>query len=264
MKNRLIVWSSALMLALAFAAQGASFRPDNDQDRYRERDEIRQTHELASGARVEVSGINGKVEIETNFGDTAEIHVVRSARNRDDLNYRKVIIEYTPNKLVIRGEDERERGRRRNSPNVRQEVMLSLPRNIDLSTSGVNGHVKVGEVDGPVRVSGVNGKVTVDQAVGYSHLSGINGHVTVTIARLGERGIHVSGINGGVELRFADELNADLDVTGINGSVRADVPNVVVQGKLNPHNFHARIGGGGSRISVSGVNGGVQLVRSGR
>jgi len=142
-------------------------------------------------------------------------------------------------------------------------VMLKVPRQIDLSVSGINGKVGVGEVDGPVRLSGINGRVDVAQARGYSDISGINGRVKVTITQLGERGIHVSGVNGGVELFFAEELNADLDVTGINGGVNADVANVTVMGKLDRQNFHAKIGSGGSPIRVSGVNGHVKLSRAG-
>ena len=138
-------------------------------------------------------------------------------------------------------------------------MTLKLPRQIDLQASGINGRTTVGEVDGPVRLSGINGRVDVAQARGYSEISGINGTLTMTITQLGERGVRVSGINGGVELRFAEALNADLHVNGINGSVSADVPNVVVQGRVNRNNFNAQIGTGGAPINVSGINGHVRL-----
>jgi hypothetical protein len=232
---------------------------DNDMP---ERDEIRQSFQLSPGTRVEVKGINGTVDIDTAPGNTAEVHIVRSARTREALNFKRVIIEHNASGLTIRGENEKENwgGRDRD---VRQRVMLKLPRQVDLGVNGINGRVDVGEIDGPVRLSGINGRVEVAQAVGYSDLSGINGRVGITIARLGERGIHVSGVNGGVELRFVDEVNADIDVTGINGSVNADVPNVVLRGKIDRQNFHATIGTGGTPIKVDGVNGHVKLVRAG-
>ena len=228
-------------------------RADNDDSNdFQEKD----------AAKVEVRGINGTVDIETASGSTAEVNIVRSARNRDDLEYRKVIVEQTATSLVVRSENDRDRNYGRNRE-VRQRVMLRLPRMIDLGVSGVNGGVGVGEIDGPVRLSGINGKVDVAQAMGYSDISGINGRVRVTITQLGERGIHVSGVNGGVELLFAEDLNADLDVTGINGSVNPAVGNVTILGKLDRQNFHAKIGGGGSPIKVSGINGHVKLSRVG-
>lgn len=171
------------------------------------RDEIHQNYELSPGASVKVSGLNGPVEIETSNSGTAEVYIVRSARNREDLERRKIIIENTPTSLVVRGE--KEHGDNFHSE-VRERVRLRVPRQIDLTANGMNGQVNVGEIEGSVKLNGINGKVEVQQAIGYSEIFGINGRVVVTLVRLSERGIRVGGVNGGVELRFADELNADL------------------------------------------------------
>ena len=261
MKKNLFVLLLAATLTLALTAQTFSLtvQRDGDDRDYSERDEINQTYELSPGAHVEVRGINGTVDIETSNGSTAEVHIVRSARSREELNYRKIIVEHSANNLVIRPEKENERGDR----NVRQRVMLRLPRQVDLTVSGVNGKTTVGEIDGPVRLSGINGSVEVGQAVGYSDISGINGRVRINIARLSDRGINVSGVNGGVELRFSEDLNADLEVSGINGSVNTDVANVTVVGKFSRQNFRAKIGAGGTPITVKGVNGAVRLSRIG-
>lgn len=278
MKKQLFVLSFiavfvlALSQPLSFAAQQRERRhatdtvtrnqnDDNSDSDLREKDEFHQSYQLAAGARVDVQGINGSVEIETAPGSTAQVNIFRSARTREDLEFRKVIVEQTPTSLVVRGEKE-SNGMGRNR-DVRQRVTLSLPRQIDLGVSGVNGRVGVGEIDGPVKLSGINGKVEVAQAMGFSNISGINGRVKMTITRLGEQGIHVSGINGGVELFFAEDLNADLDVTGINGNVNAEVANVTILGKVDKQNFHAKIGSGGSPIKVNGVNGHVKLSRVG-
>lgn len=245
------------------SARATTQTDKSDNGDLAEKDEFQQSYQLSTGAKVEVRGINGSVEIETGPGGTAEVNIVRSARNREDLEFRKIIVEQTATSLIIRSENDRERTGFGHNRDVRQRVKLTLPRAVDLAVSGVNGRVGVGEIDGPVRLSGINGRVEVAQAMGYSDISGINGRVRVTIAQLGTRGIHVSGVNGGVELFFAEELNADLDVTGINGSVNTDVANVTVLGKVDRHNFHAKIGSGGSPIKVSGVNGHVKLSRAG-
>jgi hypothetical protein len=260
---------ATVILSVAAFGLGASQQRERARDRDRssedsdfsEKDEFHQTYQLSAGARVEVRGINGAVDIETAPGSTAEVNVVRSARTREDLEFHKVLVEQTATSLVVQGEKDRsgsDRGR-----NVRQRVTLRLPRQVDLAVSGINGRTTVGEIDGPVKLSGINGRVEVAQAMGYSDISGINGQVKMTISQLGERGIHVSGVNGGVELSFAEDLNADLDVTGINGSVTPAVANVTVMGKLDRQNFHAKIGAGGSPIKVSGVNGHVKLSRVG-
>ena len=110
MKNRILVLLVVLAMAVVAApirSYGQSEREkqresrrdvdrdqDNDKDYQRdlsERDEINQTIELASGARVEVSGINGTVDIETGNTGVAEVHIVRSANNRADLDFHKIV-----------------------------------------------------------------------------------------------------------------------------------------------------------------------------
>jgi hypothetical protein len=260
---------ATLIFAVAAPSLGSSQQRERARERDRssedsdftEKDEFHQTYQLSAGARVEVKGINGAVDIETAPGSVAEVNIVRSARIREDLEFHKVLVEQTANTLVVQGEKDRSGGER--GHNVRQRVTLKLPRQVDLDVRGINGRTTVGEIDGPVTLSGINGRVEVAQAMGYSDIRGINGQVRMTISRLGERGINMSGINGGVELFFAEDLNADLDVTGINGSVTPAVANVTVMGKLDRQNFHAKIGAGGSPIKVSGVNGHVKLSRVG-
>jgi hypothetical protein len=233
---------------------------DNDDNEFTERDEFRQSYALAPGAQVRVSGMNGSVDVETSTGGAAEVYVLRTARNRSDLDYHKVIVEQTAMGLVVRGENEKNHDWNGENHQVRQRVMMKIPRNVEFTASGINGRATVGELDGPVRLSGINGHVNVAQARGYVDIDGVNGAVTMTITQLTERGVRVSGINGRVELRFDGALNADLSVNGVNGSVNADVPNVSVQGRVTRTSFNAKIGAGGAPINVSGVNGSVRLV----
>ena len=262
MKNKIMmIWVVALAAMMLAPFAVSAQKHYDDDSAYTERDQIDQTYQLAAGARVEVRGINGTVDIETAAGATAEVHVTRLARNREDLEYHKIYVEQTAGGgLVVRGEENKND---QGNHQVRHRVSLRLPRAIDLKVSGVNGRATVGPVDGPIQMSGINGAVEVGQAVGYADINGINGHVKVNIVRLGERGIHVSGVNGGVEIQFAEDLNADVEVTGINGRVNADVPNVTVMGKLEKNQFRAKIGGGGTPIIINGINGSVKLTRGG-
>lgn len=225
------------------------------------RDEIRKTVELSPGAKVEVSGINGFVKIETSNSQTAEIYIERTAESSEALNRRKITIENTADKLVIRGE-KNEGGLLSKilGNNPKENVTLKLPRQIALATNGVNGAVKVGEIDGPVKVSGINGRVEIAQASGSADFSGINGSVSVALKNLGKDGIELSGINGNIELRLSDGVNADLEAHGMNGAVISELASVKVD-KSSHGNYTAKIGSGGNSISASGINGNIRLVR---
>jgi hypothetical protein len=221
------------------------------------RDEIRRTVELSPGARVDVSGINGAVTIETSDTRTAEIYIERTAESQEALARRKIVINNTPDSLTIKGEKDGSVLGRIFGSNPREKVTLRLPRQIALETSGVNGAVKVGEIDGPVEISGINGRVDVAQASGSANFSGINGQVSFALNSL-NKGIDISGINGNIELRLSESVNADLEAHGMNGVVTSELPNVVVD-KTSRGNYTARIGSGGPSISASGINGNIRL-----
>lgn len=264
-----LVLSSAGVLASPFAwysGPEAEPRPaavaqdSDDSSDLAERDEIRRTVQLQPGSRVEVSGINGAVTVTTAAGSAAEIYVVRSAKSRADLEHRRVLVEATESSLVIKGDNERGG---RNRPEVRQRVVLKLPRHVDLSIRGVNGRVGVGEIDGTIHLSGINGRVDVAHARSTSEISGINGRVTISLVRLEESGLSISGVNGRVELLFSESVDADLSVTGINGHVTSEIGNITLLGKMTPSSFRGKIGAGGAPITVSGVNGNVRLLRAG-
>lgn len=225
------------------------------------REEIRKNYELAAGARVEVSGINGWVKIETSDTKTADILIERTGESQDVLNRRKITIENTAAGLTIRGEKgdtgflSRVFGSR-----PTEHVTLKLPRQVSLVTNGVNGWVSSGEIDGSVEINGVNGKVDVAQAIGSAELSGINGNVSVGLKQIGKNGIDLHGINGNIELRLSEGTNADLEAHGMNGRVVSDLPNVVVD-KAHHGNYSARIGSGGNSIEASGINGNIRITR---
>lgn len=236
--------------------------PAEDRD-LPERDEFRQSYTLPVDAQVEVKGINGSVSIETANTSTAEVHIVRSARSREDLEYRKVIVEQSGNRLVVRGEEDRGWGRRAGrQTETRQQVLLRLPRQVALNVHGINGSVKAGEIEREGVVSGINGKVELAQVGGMAKISGINGSVAVTVTRLGEQGLKISGVNGRVEVQLAGELNADIHASGINGKVETDLPAATILSKWSRADFKAKVGAGGSPISISGINGKVSLKKS--
>ena len=225
------------------------------------REDIRKSYELSPGARVEVSGINGAVKIETSDSKTADVHIERTGASQETLDRRKIIIDYTPSGLTIRGE-KGDTGllSRLFGASPAERVTLRLPRQVSVVAKGVNGSVVVAQIEGSVEVHGVNGKVEIDQASGSADFNGINGNISVGLTRLDKAGIGMSGINGNIELRLGEGVNADLETHGMNGNVTSDLPNVVVD-KSKRGSYSAQIGSGGNAISANGINGNIRLKR---
>lgn len=226
-------------------------------------DETRKSFELKPGARVEIQGINGLVDVQTSDTQTAEVFVRRTGDNSASLQHRDLIIEQTSDGLLVRtkqahtglwdhlfGKDPKE------------EVTIKAPRQIALSIRGVNGRVSTGDIEGSLELKGVNGKVELGLVSDFAQVGGVNGSISLGLRQLDERGARISGVNGGIELKLANGLNADLTTKGMNGSVRSDIPEVAVNRDDVSRRYSATIGNGGPAIEISGVNGNVRLTRA--
>ncbi|HZS03751.1 MAG TPA: hypothetical protein VFD58_02670 [Blastocatellia bacterium] len=223
------------------------------------KEEIHRTYQLSPGTQIEVARFDGSVDIETTDTQTAEVHVVRSARNQTTFEKQKFVIEQRPSRLsiftsnrpqgiwdVVTGNDE-----------LRTRVTLRLPRKSRLQLRGVNGHVNVGEFEDKVEIGGVNGRVTIVKALKKTSFYRINGPVEVSVGQLDRDGIEMFNINGPVELRFAKAVDADVEVSGLGGSFNDQGMKVVMAEERNPRNFTAKIGSGGDPIRLHRINGNV-------
>lgn len=230
------------------------------------REEIRRSYTLKPNADIIVSGVNGKVDVETAETDHAEVLIVRSAKKPEDLQYRKIKIVHDPAELRIRVEDDRRSifSAFGSIPEVHQRVTLKLPRKVAFITNGVNGDVTVGEIEGGVDIRGANGKINIAQATGGASFRGVNGRIDATIAKLSTGGgIDLNGVNGNTTLRFVGEVNADVEARGHNGRVESDLPNLQESKDEKRYGrYSARIGTGGPQISIRGVNGNVSLTKA--
>ena len=283
------------MMMFACATPQAWFNTGTAQrGEFRERDEINQTYELTPGARVEVSSIRGGVEIVTGETATAEVQIIRTARTRADLEYHKIEVEHTANSLVVRGVQEPEDRRGRNVQ-VNQQVILKLPRQIDLTVSSISGSLKAGDVDGQTYVSSISGSVNIGnvgrklrvssvsgslevgnvgaearvtsisgdlrlgQVNGSLDVTSVSGGVNATLMSLSPEGIHIKSVSGSVEIGFKSEVNADFNAEHISGQVYLNVPNVTRDREEDSSNVRARIGAGGTPITISSVSGHIRL-----
>jgi hypothetical protein len=291
--NMMITALLTSVMMLACVAPSATFT----QRDFKERDEFTQTYQLPQGARVEIASIRGSVKITNGDSATAEVRVIRTARTRADLEYHKIEVLQSGNMLVVRGVQEPEDRGRRNIQ-VNHQILLKLPRSIDLSVTSVSGSLQSGDVDGQVhvssisgsanfgnvggklqvfsvsgsvevgnvgadaRVNSVSGNVGLGQVNGSLDITSVSGGVNATLMSLSPQGIKINSVSGSIEIGFKSEVNADFVAEHVSGQVYLDVPNVIRESEEKSSNVRARIGAGGTRITISSVSGSIRLTRS--
>jgi hypothetical protein len=69
-------------------------------------------------------------------------------------------------------------------------------------------------------------------------------------------------VSGSIEIGFKGEVNADFTAKSVSGQVYLDVPNVTRESEEKSPNVRARIGAGGTPITISSVSGNIRLTRS--
>jgi hypothetical protein len=252
-------------------------------------EEFRQTFQLAPGARLEVRGVaNGNFLILPADSDSAEVHIIRMARESAARPCERLVVEQTDAGLMLRGDG----GSGCHGPlsSLSQNVVLRVPRHTDVTLSDIRGPVILGEVEGrgpnyakgsdgqkvaqpadrpfvvgrgfsgAVRINKIKGPVRFVQGVGDSEVSDVAGPLAVSVRGLGGKGLEVRGVGGIVELTLSEDLNAELEVKGIKGQVIKGTRDGVFHGTGRAE-LRERVGSGGAPISVSHVEGDVLIRR---
>jgi hypothetical protein len=220
-----------------------------------DRDEINRRFTLPAKAHVEVSAINGSVDIKTIDGDTAIVEIERTARSRAELDCNKVVLRQVLGKLLIKSE----MVCANMVLQVRHRVLLSVPRSVNLSVNGISGPLNIGEMEGALRISGNTGPINLARSGRNSIISGNMGTTTIKLQQLDARGLNLSGHMGDIKLYIADELNVEVKVSGLSGTASSELPNVKFI-KTGAADYYARIGYSGPTIYVVGSSGSVTLI----
>jgi hypothetical protein len=266
MKDRFIV-SSLVSGAVALLIQGyatqqkaeivnVTGRPEGNETTQvvTGQEESHQTYQLAAGAHVDVFDISGPVSVEATDGQSAEVHIYRTAKNRDDLAYRKVLVEQTSSGLTIRQNPDTY------TINLLNRVVLKLPRQVSVSAKSISGDFNISGIDGTVDLNGISGSVQAMRLNGALTVSGASGNVHVALTRLNDAGLRVTNVSGNIYLRLPNELNAELSISNTTGAVSSKIEGLTLD-KVGTSNYSAHLGSGGPRIVVSNVTGGVVLQR---
>jgi DUF4097 and DUF4098 domain-containing protein YvlB len=217
-------------------------------------EESHQTYQLATGAHVDVFDISGPVSVEATDGQSAEVHIYRTAKNSEDLAYRKVFVEQTSSGLTIWQKADPSK------INLLNRVVLKLPRQVSVSAKSISGDFNISGIDGAVDLNAISGSVDARHLNGALTVSGVSGNGRVAIERINDAGLRVSNVSGNVYLRLASDLNADLSISNTTGGVSNKIEGLVLD-KINASSYSARLGTGGPRIEVSNLTGAVVLSR---
>lgn len=241
------------LIVVSLAGIGAARADDNGPMPARE--QIDRSFVIAPGAKVSISSIAGPVTVETGGSGRAEIHILREAGSKRELDCTRTEIEARNGGLSLR-QIRRSQDNACRDIRTRQNVRLIVPRNVDLSLDSIAGRLEIGEVDGAVKLSSIAGRTRVAGARS-AEISSVAGQLMLGLGPIGRGGVQVSSVAGSVELMFRRGTSADVAASSLIGQMTSASP--AIQVRREQRSYRARIGSGGPLVSLSSIVGQVRL-----
>jgi DUF4097 and DUF4098 domain-containing protein YvlB len=231
-------------------------------------EEFHQTYPLSAKGRVALSNINGSVKISAWDRNEVKVDAVKRARTPERLREAHINVDANSGSIEIETEypeyrwTDRDTERHENPASV--EYTLTVPRGARIEEVNlVNGGLDIEGLGGPVHASSVNGRVTARNLSGPVNLSVVNGRLEATLDGLNGAGsINLSAVNGPLVATIPSDSNATLHADTVHGSISNDFNLPVRVGEYVGRELAGRLGQGGTRVSLSNVNGSIQIKRA--
>jgi len=226
--------------------------------------EWRKNYELAPGGRVEISNINGKIQVEPSTGNAVEIVALKSAKAatpaaaKAALERIEIREDVSPSSISVATKLPRSGGGWFEMGGTQVKYTVRVPAGAEVKFTTVNGGVDVTGLSGRVTAETTNGGVTARDISGTIDASTTNGGVDVELTRLGDGGAKLECTNGGIKLRLPADAKASISASITNGGIDASGLTLETTEKSR-RRLEGRLNGGGAPIRIEGTNGGIRI-----
>ena len=258
--------AAALALALAAAGTGAS---GTAAEQAAGAPDFRWAGNVAAGRTVTIRGVSGTITASPGSGEVV-VEAVKTARRSDPGDVTIEVIEDAEGLLVCavypsgwfrQNRCARDNAYRMNPRNndVQVAFNVSVPDGVRLDARNTNGDVRVSGLSGDVSAATVNGDIEAESA-GSVSASSVNGSIDATMGAVPPENLSFNAVNGRIRLALPADADADLSLRTVNGGIDSDFP-IEVRGRWGPRSASGQLGQGGPAITVSTVNGGIEVRR---
>jgi DUF4097 and DUF4098 domain-containing protein YvlB len=261
--GRRVILVLPLLVVASAAAAGCDIAMANL--RQKETVEWRKNYELQAGGRLEISNVNGRIDVQPASGSSVEVVAEKSARAasieaaKDALG--RIEIQEKASATNVRIETKIQRGSGGFFGGLNHEVhyMVKVPPSVEVHLTTVNGGIELSGLKGRITAEATNGGVRAHDVSGAIEASATNGGVEVDLADVADSGVKLDCTNGGIRLRLPASAKATISARITNGGIDTDGINVEATGETSRRRLEGRLNGGGPRIDLDGTNGGIRI-----
>jgi hypothetical protein len=266
MKNQFCLYVAAIIFCLCSGIEIAGQTPAN---------ELTWRGKIPSDGMVEIVGISGDIKIEAAAGNEVEVIAAKQG-NKNDFDRVQLRVEPSAGGLKICAAfpllnnedtsqclssikfnsinfaDNRELHLRSNNGetqsfrlvNAQLQLRVRVPAGTQIVARTLRGNIEAQGISAKLQAIATNGGVTA--SLGATDFSGP---------------IDLKSLNGGVSLTVPADINAQVYLDTLNGDIATDLP-ITISGGFRGNHLEGAIGRGGQKLSLSTLNGNVELRRT--
>ncbi|HVC18467.1 MAG TPA: DUF4097 family beta strand repeat-containing protein [Vicinamibacterales bacterium] len=251
--------SAALAAALSAALVSAACDAPFNLLFARASDTWTRSYPLTAGGDVAITNANGPIDIRGGDADKVEIRADRTVRASTDREAKRTLAglkmteDVGPSQIRIDAAAGLPSGV---SVEIAYHVTVPKGAAVDLIVS--NGAVSVTGLNGTVRVRTTNGQITGRRLAGGVTADTTNGAIHMAFSQVGSGAITLHTVNGAIDVSLPPASKVDVSAHCNNGSV--SVSGLPMERDVEaPRRLEGRLNGGGTRVALRTVNGGIQV-----
>jgi hypothetical protein len=259
--------NAILVIPVLVVASAAASGCDIAMAHFKEKQtsEWRKTYDLQPGGRLEISNVNGKIDVEPAAGNSVEVVAEKSARAasidaaKEALGRIEIQESASSSNVKIETKLQRVSGGFFNGSSQEVHYLVKVPAALEVRFSTVNGGIELTGLKGRIFAETTNGGVKAHDVSGTIDASTTNGGVEVELARVPESGVKLGCTNGGIKLTLPADAKATISARITNGGISTNGINIEKVGEASRRRLEGTLNGGGPRIDLEGTNGGIQI-----
>lgn len=219
------------------------------------RAEFHASYALAANGRVAIQNLYGDVQITAWDRDEVLVRATKHSSDAGRLNDAQIVVDASSGLVSIR--TQYTGGDAGQAASVEYHIMVPRGANLENVTL-INGGLLLSGMTGAVKASSVNGSIKAERMEGQVDLSTVNGFLDAGFQRISKcHPISLRSVNGPIKLRLPSGGGANVSADNLSGGIDADF------GRSwrapGGHRLEAAVNGGGTRIRLHNVNGGISI-----
>ena len=259
-KRNLATWLGAVLGTLMALALNASLAHAADNEFVRE--EFHKTYPLSANGRFSIENINGAVHISAWDQNQVKVDAVKRADEEEGLKNMEIRVDAQPDSVSVSTQylsQEDHWNNRRYNHYSSVEYTITVPRNARLDEIQlINGPLDVAGVLGEVRAECINGRLVATGLTNRARLSTVNGMLEAKFDRVPAESLDLQSVNGRIDLTLPSDAKVSLDANTVHGGISNEF-GLHTSHHMVGHDMHGTLGGGGTPIHLSNVNGAIEI-----